>query len=138
MRMGPDAHQFVTTARVRAHETLAKTGVGRGCILDEMTAVVTITFDYPSKFRNLVTSADLAGFERAGLTGRSVSFSTALSDQGPLGRIVFSRAGKPPLDFLIKPELGADALAHRVVEFMGRGIEPTFPASMVVAPDPEG
>ena len=36
--------------------------------------------------------------------------------------------------FLLKLELGADTLARRVLEFMGKGTETTFSFGTVVAP----
>jgi hypothetical protein len=130
--MGPDAHQFVTTARNRAVKTLADTGVGRICTLNERTGTVTITFDYPAEFKHLVTPSDIAGFRAAGLTSRAVVFSTSPHPEGPLGRVVFSRDGQRAIDVLIKPELGADALAAHVVAFITRDTAPAFPPTMVV------
>lgn len=133
--MSGDAHQFVTTARVRATQILAQTGIGRACTLDEMKAVATITFDYPPKFRDLVSSDELARFRREGLTARSVSFSVEGRPNGPLGRVVFTTAGEPTQkrSILLKPQIGADALAVQVVEFMAKGKDPEFSPEMVIS-----
>lgn len=131
----PDAHQFVVTARVRATDTLAKTGVGRVCTLNEMRPPATITFDYPAKFQNLIKPGELTRYRQQGLTIRSVSFSTvAVPEDGVCGQVFFRRAGEPleTRTYTLRPELGASALAHQVVQFMAHDKDPEFPANMVV------
>lgn len=132
-----DAHQFVVTARVRATEMLAKTGVGRVFTANEMRPPATITFDYPLAFQNLLKPGELARFRQQGLTARSVSFSTVPKPEGTgaNGLVVFTRAGEPPksLTYTLRPELGADALGRQVVEFMAHDKDPEFPEAMVVS-----
>jgi hypothetical protein len=131
-RLQPDAHQFVVTARVRASEILARTGVGRVCTVDEMRPPATITFNYPSKFQNLIPDGQQARHKRTGLTARSVAFSTVPAPQGGMyGHVVFTDGGATH-EFTLRPELGADALGHQVVEFMANGKSPTFPPEMVI------
>ena len=130
-----DAHQFVVTARVRATETLARMGVGRVCTLNEMRPPATIAFDYPAKFRNVIKPGELARYQQQGLTARSVSFSSVAAPEGNVsGQVVFRRAGERPemLTYTLRPELGASALAHQVVEFMAHDKDPEFPPNMVV------
>jgi hypothetical protein len=131
-QLQPDAHQFVVAARVRAAEILAQTGAGRVCTLNEMRPPATITFNYPPKFRNLIPDGQQAKHQRTGLTARSVAFSTVPAPQGGMyGYVVFTDGGKTN-EFTLRPELGADALARRVVEFMANGKSPEFPLEMVV------
>jgi hypothetical protein len=129
----PDAHQFVVTARVRATETLARTGIGRVCTIDECRPPTTITFDYPPKFQHLMPSEQYDKHRSAGLTARSVSFSTIPGSQGrTYGYVVFSDEQKTQ-KFTLRPEMGADNLAHQVVEFMATGKSPTFASEIIVS-----